>query len=346
MPVSIVVGGQFGSEGKGKVALEIARRSPERVVAVRVGGSNSGHTAYDREGTRWALRHMPASCVDGGMHVVFPAGSYLDINVLLAEIDALKYPKDYIHISPFARVVTDQHKGWEAQGGLTNDIGSTGSGVGAAVIASAARGSKNLALESPLATDYDVLSPFLSDSVEFMRAHLDGGGRVIIEGTQGFGLSLLDGGYWPKATARSTTASAALAETGLSPFDVDEIVLVLRTFPIRVAGSSGPLLGETTWEEIADAANLQQDIREFTTVTGRLRRVGKFDPALVRRALLVNRPSKIVLNHLDYVGREVDLRTEGSPVRYFLDMVQKSIGRRIDAVGFSPTSYSEMERAR
>ena len=64
MPVSVVVGGRFGSEGKGKAALEIARRSSGPVAAVRVGGPNSGHTAYDRAGGKHVLRQLPAACID------------------------------------------------------------------------------------------------------------------------------------------------------------------------------------------------------------------------------------------------------------------------------------------
>jgi adenylosuccinate synthase len=74
MPASVVVGGQFGSEGKGKVALEIARRASEPVTAVRVGGSNSGHTAYDASGVRRVLRQIPAAAIDGA-RTVLPAGS-------------------------------------------------------------------------------------------------------------------------------------------------------------------------------------------------------------------------------------------------------------------------------
>ena len=75
MPVAIVVGGQFGSEGKGKIALELSRRAPKkRILLVRVGGSNSGHTGYDKGGKRYALRQLPAGCIDRNVEVVFPAG--------------------------------------------------------------------------------------------------------------------------------------------------------------------------------------------------------------------------------------------------------------------------------
>ena len=105
MPVSVVVGGQFGSEGKGKVALEIARRSSEPVVAVRVGGPNSGHTAYGRGGGKHVLRQLPAACIDRDTDVVLPAGSYIDVDVSMSEIDRLDFPRDRIRRSSISKVI-------------------------------------------------------------------------------------------------------------------------------------------------------------------------------------------------------------------------------------------------
>ena len=343
MPVSVVVGGQFGSEGKGKVALEIARRSDEPVVVVRVGGPNSGHTAYDRAGRKRVLRQLPAGCIDRDVDVVLPAGSYIDVDVLRSEIEELDYPRDRIRISGHARIIVDKHKQWEASAGLVGAIGSTGSGVGAAVMASVARGADNFELESFEATDHPVLEPFICDTSDHLRGRLDAGHRVIVEGTQGFGLSLLEGGYWPKATSRSTTASGALAEAGLSPVDVDDVTMVIRSFPIRVAGNSGPLVGETTWEEIAKKSGTEKELREYTTVTQRLRRVGHFDPVLVRRALAVNRPTRLVLNHLDYVGTQDDLDDPQSNARSFVRWVENEIDREVDWVGFSGLGVIERE---
>ena len=343
MPVSVVVGGQFGSEGKGKVALEVARRSSEPVVAVRVGGPNSGHTAYGRAGGKHVLRQLPAACIDRDADVVLPAGSYIDVDVLRSEIERLDFPRDRIRISAHARIVTEQHKQWEAASGLSGAIGSTGSGVGAAVMASVARGAGNFELGCFEAGDHPGLEPFRCDASDHLRGRLDAGYRVIVEGTQGFGLSLLEGGYWPKATSRSTTAAGALAEAGLSPIDVDDVTMVVRSFPIRVAGDSGPLVGETTWEEIARKAGRVDDLREYTTVTKRLRRVGRFDPVLVRRALAVNRPTRLVLNHLDYVGAEEDLDDPRSNVRSFVRRVEEDIAREVDWLGFSGLGVIERE---
>ena len=343
MPVSVVIGGQFGSEGKGKVALEIARRSSDPVAVIRVGGPNSGHTAYDRAGRKHVLRQLPAGCIDRDVDVVLPAGSYIDVDVLMSEIEQLEYPRERIRISNHARIITDEHKQWEAAAGLAGAIGSTGSGVGAAVMASVARGADNFELESFEAVDHPDLEPFVCDTTDHLRGQLNAGYRVIVEGTQGFGLSLLEGGFWPKATSRSTTAAGALAEAGLSPVDVDDVTMVIRSFPIRVAGNSGPLVDETTWDEIAKKVGRDDDLREHTTVTKRLRRVGHFDPVFVRRALAVNRPTRLVLNHLDYVGADEDLDDPRSNVRSFVRRVESNIGREADWLGFSGLGVIERE---
>lgn len=344
MPVSIVVGGQFGSEGKGKVSLELVRMATERRIAVvRVGGPNSGHTAYDRSGRKFALRQLPAGAVDRDVDIVFPAGSYIDVDVLLREIEELDYPRDRIFISPNANVITPEQKAWEAEAGLVSGIGSTGSGVGAAIMAQVAREASNFPLHRHDAAHCGPLEPYWRDTTALMRGWLNAGARIVIEGTQGFGLSLYDGGFWPKATSRATTAAAALAETGLSPMDVDNVVLVIRSYPIRVAGNSGPLPDETSWEAISASIDTQADLREFTTVTKKLRRVGHFDDSVVKAAIACNNPTVIVLNHLDYVGSGRIGSPKCAKVANFVNGVEKAIGRRIDHLGFSPLSMEFRE---
>lgn len=354
MPVSIVVGGQFGSEGKGKVALELVRAAKktetDNVAVVRVGGPNSGHTGYDRSKRKFALRQLPAGCIDRNVDVVFPAGSYIDVDVLLDEIRQLDYPRQRIYISPYASVITAEQKEWERKSNLGRAIGSTGSGVGAAVMASVARNADNFELHKHEAAHCAPLADFVRDTSpesntsHLMRGWLSDDYRIIIEGSQGFGLSLLDGGYWPKATARGTTAASALAEAGLSPRDVDNVTLVLRSFPIRVAGKSGPLPHETSWEKIAETAGLDRNIQEFTTVTKKLRRVGTFDAELVLRALEANNPDDVVVNHLDYIGRPDDLMDSESQLRNFISIVESKIGRTIDYYGFSELDIIEAHR--
>ena len=200
-------------------------------------------------------------------------------------------------------------------------------------MATTARGATTFRLPSVQAEEVNELQPYLQDTGSALRRLLEDGKRVVIEGTQGFGLSLLQGGYWPKATSRDTTAAGFLAEAGLSPLDVDDITLVIRCHPIRVAGNSGPLSGETSWEQIAVEAGITDHIREFTTVTARLRRVGRFDPEIVRRAIQANHPSRIVLNHLDYVDPPVRDGLLTSKARSFVEKVETEIGRQIHWLG-------------
>jgi len=335
MPISVVVGGQFGSEGKGKIALEIVRRDPTVAAAIRVGGTNSGHTGIARDGETYALRQLPAAAVDSTVRVILPPGSYIDLEIFQAEVRRLGFGPDQVAVSPMARVITAEHKAWERAADLNRMIGSTESGTGGAVMAMTAREAPGFppsvqAGESPALQDY------LNDTGAELQRLLEARKRVVIEGTQGFGLSLLQGGYWPKATSRDTTAAGLLAEAGLSPLDVDDVTLVIRCHPIRVAGDSGPLTQETTWKQIAREAGIAADISELTTVTRKVRRVGRFDPEIVRRAIRANGPTRVVLNHLDYVDPRMRDGFLTAKAIAFIEKVEAGIGRRIDWLGIGP----------
>jgi adenylosuccinate synthase len=102
MPVSVVVGGQFGSEGKGKVALHIAERTGAAAV-VRVGGTNSGHTAVGADGTTHALRQLPVSVLAPNVVAVLPAGAIIDPDIFSHEVRKLGLGPDRVYVSRFAR---------------------------------------------------------------------------------------------------------------------------------------------------------------------------------------------------------------------------------------------------
>lgn len=325
MPVTVVVGGQFGSEGKGKVAHFLAKEQGAS-VAVRVGGSNAGHTAYDEEGRKHTFRHLPTAALLPDVLCVLGPGSLIDPGVLEEEVERIGLASERLHVDPMAFVITEEHKRREADCGLTARIGSTGSGTGAALVERVERSSgDNLARRHPY------LRHFVGRPTrDILREVLDRGERVIVEGTQGFGLSNLQAADYPKATSRDTTAATFVAEAGLSPLDVDDVVLVIRAFPIRVAGDSGPLPNETTWEEVGTRTG-QPKLSEQTTVTGRTRRVGLFHPVVVQAAIASNAPTSIVLNHVDYIGTQCP---------EFIAMVEASIGRKVDWIGLSRTDLA------
>lgn len=295
MPVTVIVGGQFGSEGKGKVAHYLAREQ-RATIAVRVGGSNSGHTVIDNAGLPRVFRVLPTPALLDGTICVLGAGTYIDVDVLNAEIKIARLPPERLLIDPNAYVITDEHKHTENRWGLRERIGSTGSGTGAAAVDRIAR------LSAANLAQHDArLAPYMRQPARsFLRSALNRNERVIVEGTQGFGLSVLHSPYYPKATSRDTSAAAFVSEAGLSPLDVDRVVLVIRAFPIRVPGESGDLPNEINWRTVTAEAGWPFPLTERTSVTDQTRRVGRFHAEIVHGAIEANSPTHIVLNHADY----------------------------------------------
>lgn len=329
MPVTVVIGGQFGSEGKGKVAHYLAKEM-NASFAVRCGGSNSGHTVIDEHGNRHVFRHLPTAAVLPEVKLAISAGSYITEDVLLAEIDQLKITPKRLHIDPKAVIITDECVRCERQSGLMKEIGSTGSGTGAAVVSRIQRQGEVI-----FAKDSPNLQPYLKNVSGILREALNRQERIIVEGTQGFGLSVLHSPYYPKVTSRDTTAAAFISEAGLSPRDVDDVVMVIRTFPIRVAGDSGPLPKEITWENLVSEGEHPHQIEEFTSVTHKLRRIAKFDAEIVLSAIAVNAPTRIVLNHVDYYKHNIHLDTH--LLRKYTRNLSNLIGQKIDFIGLSPS---------
>jgi len=332
MPVSIVVGGQYGSEGKGKVAAWLSKERQADAV-VRCGGTNSGHTVYSEFGEKYVFRQLPTASLQRGVVSVLVSGSYIDVDVLKREIELAGLTPELLFIDPHAVVITSQDKAYEARSGLIDRISSTGSGTGSALIRRISRDEKTL-----FAKDIDQLQPYLTDTKEYLSGLLFNGGRVVIEGTQGYGLSVLHSKHYPYVTSRDTTAAGFLSECGVSPLHVDEIVLVIRAFPIRVSGPSGPLAHEVTWEEVSREAGFEKECVEYTSVTNSVRRVARFDPGVVCGAIMANSPTHVILNHLDYVdpgSRDV-----------FLSDVESSINHRVDYVGLGPEEICRLVGSR
>jgi adenylosuccinate synthase len=188
------------------------------------------------------------------------------------------------------------------------------------------------------AKDEPRLAPLVRPIKPWLRAHLRQGERIVIEGTQGFGLSLLHSEHYPHVTSRDTTAAAFVAEAGLSPLDVDEVALVIRTFPIRVAGASGRLPDETDWTTITHESGSPVGIYETTSVTGRARRVARFDPAVVCRSIEANAPTLICLNHVDYVDASCRQGPWTGKAEAFVTDVEMRIGQNISYVGTGPAT--------
>lgn len=341
MSVAIIVGGQYGLEGKGKVArwLGMTRGCD---YAVKVGGPNSGNKVIeDGESKEYRMLSSARNSDDTTVYV-FPSGSYIDIDLLTKEIKERNLTKDRVIIDPYACVIDKfniLNERAEGSFDLMVTIGSTGSGTGSCIIDRVSRSIEN---KKMFAKDYSELSEFIKDTKTLLGEAVDQDKSIIIEGSQGYGLSLLHSEEWPYVTSRDTTAAGILSEVGLSPLDVDDIILVIRSYPVRIG--VGPMKNETTWDEISNKNGIFERLREYSMITNGICRVAEFDPELVRKAIMSNNPTMIVLNHVDYY----DISTQGKEelsdkqVEKISD-IENSLDVRIDFIGNGPDTIIDYE---
>jgi len=259
----VVVGGQFGSEGKGKISAFITLK--ENIdICIRCGGPNSGHSFVADDGSTKLVRQLPTGFVGPRTTLMIPAGALIDLDVLHSEIEALALDENRVRVDGNAMVIEPSDRDREQQLGLGERLSSTLCGVGSAVARRALRGS-DVRLARHAAQSSPWLGSYLDDVSARANEAIDQGRKVLVEGTQGFGLSLYHSAEYPKATSRDTTAAGFLSEAGLSPTLVTEVVLVLRTFPIRVAGrQAGVLKDEISWEKLRQDSGYPYAIDEMT----------------------------------------------------------------------------------
>lgn len=339
MSVWVVVGGQYGSEGKGKIAAYITLQE-EIDICVRCGGPNSGHCFVDGTGELRALRQIPTGYVRPQTRLLIPPGGLIDLDVLKREIDQLGLGPDRVGIDYRTMVIEQRDRDAEQALHLRERLSSTLCGVGSAVARKVLRGD-DVHLAQQAATQVDWLKPYLVDVPDEINKGVDRGKKVLVEGTQGFGLSLYHSNEYPKTTSRDTSAAACISECGISPTLVSNIVLVLRTFPIRVAGSqAGPMFEEISWDTIQRESGAPGPLAEYTTVTGKLRRVGRFDLDLARRAVSINRPNHLALNFLDYLdfknSQAADVGDLTPATSIFLQTLEVDLGVPISFAAASP----------
>ncbi len=329
MSLWVVVGGQYGSEGKGKVSAFITKQ--ENIdICVRCGGPNSGHSFVDENGQTIVLRQLPTGFVNPRTRLLIPAGALIDPLVLRQEIDSLKLPPGRIGIDRKCFIIEEKDREREQALGLRDRLSSTLCGVGSAQSRRTLRGD-DARLAWDVSCDYPWMSEFLTDVSDEVNTALDRKKKVLIEGTQGFGLSLYHSDHYPKTTSRDTTAAGFLSEVGVSPLRVTEIVVVFRTFPIRVAGhQAGPLKDEINWKQIQEESGYPCAIEERTSVTNKIRRVARFDWELARRAINTNRPTQLAMNGLDYLdyanyGMSSDKHLSSKAKQFLSDLAQRVV---------------------
>lgn len=330
MSATIVVGGQYGSEGKGKVVALLASRLDSPWI-VRCGGPNSGHTVTI-DGRDVILRQVPSCTEPHKAFFSIAAGCAIEESILLSELDLLEIEQSRIIVDPRAVIITEQDR--EAERRELKDIASTCSGTGSASVRRMSRRA-----DVPLAKNSSAIASRcrIEKVAPVLNHALDDGGDVIVEGSQGFALSLLHGPDYPFVTSRDTTAAGFSMEVGLSPRLINKIVMVIRTFPIRVGGPSGPFANEISWEEIARISSAPAVFREYTSVTKRLRRVASFDLEIVKLACEYNRPTSLAvmgLDRIDYANTGLTEACNLTPkARKFLDDIELATAVPVEFIG-------------
>jgi adenylosuccinate synthase len=340
--VDVVCGAQFGSEGKGAIAAHLTRNYDQHGLAIRVAGPNAGHTAYDASGREWKLRTVPVAAVTSKCHLYIAPGSEIDPEVLfseLAELDEAGHDATKrLSIHPSATMLEVGHKHREAQAGLVGRVGSTGKGIGAA------RADRIMRVASTWGQFADDIGrQELTLPIDRGAPQWEVYDQILVEGTQGYGLGLHTE-FYPQVTSSDCRAVDFLAMAGISPWARDirlTVHLVARVYPIRVAGNSGPLLGETTWGDLGLP-------EERTTVTNKIRRVGEWDEQLVRDAIRANGGGDfhpdvhLALTMLDQKFPDLRDQTElTEEAETYLEGLEDSLGSYILLVGTGPNTVVE-----
>lgn len=347
--LQIVVGGQYGSEAKGAVAGYLAHDQGD-MMCIRVAGPNAGHSVvHPDSGKKYALRQIPVGAVTNpDALLAIAAGSEIDPYVLHEEIAMLAHDgievMNRLLIDPGATWLTQDHKDREVSSGIVGRIGSTGKGIGAARADRVMRTAQTVGQHQNSFTCYGEIGSVPVAAAQMLAS----GNTVQIEGTQGYGLGL-HGEHYPQCTSSDCTALDFLQMARINPWSVApeqlDIWVVFRPYPIRVAGNSGYLYGETTWE----ALGLEP---ELTTVTKKIRRVGHWDGGLAAAAMDANGGPYTQLNCALTMADQLDPAVTGctdtnkllqsEKIREFLGRFERDLGRLPAMVTTSDRTYCEL----
>ncbi|HEX4677592.1 MAG TPA: adenylosuccinate synthase [Gaiellaceae bacterium] len=356
MPSTVVVGAQWGDEGKGKIVDLLAQQSD--VVCRYQGGPNAGHTIVV-DGETWKLRQMPSGVVSGTQSVI-GAGCVVDAQVFLDEVDLLKargIDPSIVVLSGNAHLIMPWHLTIDqaSERRLGNlQIGTTRRGIGPAYADKASRigirvqdvldpkilrqkievalAEKNLWLERIYESEpFDLeevwseysgfaerLAPFVGDASLLVSRALDAGKDVLFEGAQATMLDL-DHGTYPFVTSSNPIASGAPTGIGIGPTRIDRVLGISKAYVTRVG--EGPFPSEIVGP---DQEKLRDLGGEFGTVTGRVRRCGWLDLVALRYAVRVNGMTSLALTKLDVLSEFTELpvcirykQRDGSETEHF-----------------------------
>jgi len=331
MANTILIGAQWGDEGKGKIIDVLTAKSD--IVVRSQGGNNAGHTVI-HQGTKYILHLIPSGILRRGKVCVIGNGVVIDPIALVEEIDGLrklgiKITKNLL-ISDCAHLVLPYHRVLDEQRELRKGhakIGTTKRGIGPAYGDKAARTGLRMSdlmqpvlfskkLQAKIRENNSILTalgaksinyrevdaaylkageklrPFVGNTVVYLHRALQHGKEILFEGAQGTFLDI-DHGTYPYVTSSNTTAGGACTGTGVPPHRMDLVMGVMKAYTTRVGEGALPT-------EDATLANMLHEMgREFGATTGRARRCGWFDAVATRYAAMINGIDELAITNLD-----------------------------------------------
>jgi adenylosuccinate synthase len=330
MPCTVICGGFWGDEGKGKIISYLAIKE-KLDVCVRTGSVNAAHTIW-YEGKRYALHMVPGGFVHEKCRLLIGAGSNVEVAQFLKEVEETNV-KNRIGVDSQASIIEEKHSAQDKASAHLKGLGTTGRGVGPAIEERVRRTAK-------IARDVPELKPYLADVAAETNNAINGGKNVLLEGTQGLMLSLFYGTY-PYVTGRDTSASEICSEAGVGPTKVDNVLVVLKSFMTRVG--TGPLPGELPKEEA-----MKRGWFETAAGTGRDRRSAPFNFELAKKAVMLNGATQVAVTKLDCVYPKCKgARTYNdlpSDAKQFINEVEKQTRVAAALIGTGPEALDIIDR--
>jgi adenylosuccinate synthase len=332
--LNIVMDGQFGSTGKGAVAAFLAIHN-NIDIAVTNAAPNAGHT-YDLGAGKKTVFHLPVCGVLKPDSVIYiGAGAIIDPYVLEKELLDFRVDPERVFIHPAAAIIEPCDKEAEAVGSSTAKIASTQKGVGSA-LARKLRREGNIAANCPMPWFQKMVSVYP------LMDHIQRGSRAIMEVPQGFSLGI-NAGFYPHCTSRDITVAQALSDARVHPAFLGNVMMTLRTYPIRVGnlivdgvevGNSGPVYDDQKELDWIEDLGMKP---ELTTVTKRPRRVFTFSTDQLVAALRMNRPNYLFLNFCNYLTGDDEWRRMMNSI---IGAHRSEVGGELDwALGFGPSIF-------
>ena len=323
MPSTVVVGGFFGDEGKGKIVSYLSKNDNPSIVVRGGAGPNAGHTIKDGS-TTYKVRMLPSGFLNKNAKVMIGPGVVVNPDIFFKEIEEYDV-SGRAFLDKHCGIIEQNHLDQDSKGRLKDKIGSTGSGTGPANAERAMRTLK-------MAKDIESLSSYVIDVPDEVNSALKNQKNVLIEGTQGTHLSLWHGTY-PFVTSKDVTASGICADIGIGPKRVDEVLVVFKAYLTRVG--TGPMSNELSAEETE-----QKGWAEFGTVTGRPRRAAEFDFELAQRAIMLSSATQLSITKLDVrfpecagIKSESELSTEA---KSFIKNIEDKLKIPVTLIGTGP----------